>query len=439
MKRIFLALAVLFSIQIADAQVKSPAEAKKAVEAAEAATQNPKKAVKPATWMKLANAYVAAYDAPVGNVWIGAGKQELMLMMGGEKPVSVEQVTLSGQPFSKEVYAGRNLYFDAEGRLQIVEVTEPVYPDALDRAYDAYQEAYKVDAKQSKLKDIVAGIKNLSSKYLTEGMNAYLFGDLKKASEMFAEAAAVSAAVPVNEVDTIALYNAGFTASMSKDYARAKGFFEACIEAGYMEDGEVFAKLAGCDMNLADTTAAKAVLEKGFEAYPQNQSILIGLINYYLESGDEPDRLFSLLDKAKANEPNNASLYYVEGNIYKELGRIDEAVASYRKSNEIDPNYAYGLIGIGVMYYDQALDLQSKAQNEFDDAKYTALVEQFETALKNAIEPFEKAFEISKDENIKVSIAEYLKNIFYRFRDQGQEYADGYKKYDAIVAAGRAK
>ena len=90
MKRIFLALAVLFSIQIADAQVKSPAEAKKAVEAAEAATQNPKKAVKPATWMKLANAYVAAYDAPVGNVWIGARKQELMFMMGGEKSVSVE-------------------------------------------------------------------------------------------------------------------------------------------------------------------------------------------------------------------------------------------------------------------------------------------------------------------------------------------------------------
>ena len=270
-------------------------------------------------------------------------------------------------------------------------------------------------------------------------MNAYMLGDMKKASSLFAQAASAVAGEPVNEVDTTATYNAGFTAWMSKDYASAKEYFNTCIEAGYFEDGEVYAKLADCQLNLADTTAAKTTLENGFEAFPQNQSILIGLINYYIGSGDEPDRLFALLDKAKENEPNNASLYYVEGNIYKELGRLDEAVASYNKSYEIDNNYAFGLIGIGILYYEQALDLQDKAQNEFDDAKYTALVEQFEAALKNAIDPFEKAFTVSKDESIKVSIAEYLKNIYYRFRDQDQKYADGYKKYDAVVASGRAQ
>ncbi len=439
MKRIFIALAVLLSVQVADAQVKTPSEAKKAVEAAEAAAQNPKKAVKVATWLKLAKSYVDAYDAPAGNAWIGAGQQELKLLMGSEKPSSTENVTLAGEPFTKEVYADKNFYFNASGALAMVEVTKPVYADALDRAYKAYQEAYKVDVKQSKTKDIVAGIKNVSSKYLNEGMNAYMLGDMKKASSLFAQAASAVAGEPVNEVDTTATYNAGFTAWMSKDYASAKEYFNTCIEAGYFEDGEVYAKLADCQLNLADTTAAKTTLENGFEAFPQNQSILIGLINYYIGSGDEPDRLFALLDKAKENEPNNASLYYVEGNIYKELGRLDEAVASYNKSYEIDNNYAFGLIGIGILYYEQALDLQDKAQNEFDDAKYTVLVEQFEAALKNAIDPFEKAFTVSKDESIKVSIAEYLKNIYYRFRDQDQKYADGYKKYDAVVASGRAQ
>ena len=65
-----------------------------------------------------------------------------------------------------------------------------------------------------------------------------------------------------------------------------------------------------------------------------------------------------------------------------------------------------------------------------------ALVEEFETALKNAIDPFEKAYEVSKNNDIRVNIAEYLKNIYYRFRDQSPEYQAKYEKYDQVVATG---
>ena len=438
MKRILIALAVLLTVQLADAQVKSPADAKKAVESATEATANPKKAAKPATWLKLANAYMDAYTSPMGNGWIGANKQELTFIMGNDKPTSTQTVTLAGETYTKETYKTMNYYFNANNQLALIEVTQPVYTDALDKALEAYLEAAKVDAKGSKTKDIDAGVKNISAKFVEQGMNSYMFGDLKAASVYFEKAMKASESAPTPTIDTMAVYNAGFTAWMTQDYAKAEPFFKRCIDLKYEEDGEVYAKLADCQLNLADTTAAKTVLEEGFAAFPQNQSILIGLINFYLESGDEPDRLFELLDKAKENEPNNASLYYVEGNIHKELGEIDQAVASYLKSNEINPEYEFGLIGIGILYYEQALDLQEQAQNEFDDAKYMELVSQFETVLKKAIEPFEKAFNVTKDEGIKVSIAEYLKNIFYRFRDQGQEYSDGYKKYDAIVASGRA-
>ena len=155
MKRIFIALAVLLSIQTAGAQVKTPAEAKRAVESATVASQNPKKAVKVATWMKLAKAYVDAYDAPAGNAWIGAGQQELKLIMANEKPVSVEQVTLADGPYTKEVYADKNLYYNASGVLAIIEVTKPVFDDALVKAYESYLKAYEVDLKKSKFNDVV--------------------------------------------------------------------------------------------------------------------------------------------------------------------------------------------------------------------------------------------------------------------------------------------
>ena len=436
MKRIFLALAVLLTVQLADAQVK-PDAAKKAVDAAEAAAKDAKKATKVATWLKLANAYVDAYNAPKGAAWIGASKQELQLVMGSEKPVSSESVVLGGDPCVKEVYADKELYFNEGGQLVLINVTKPVFPDALDSALEAYAKAYEVDVKKSKEKDITAGLQVITNNYLDDAMASYMFSDYNKASELFGKAAVASSTAPLAQVDTTALYNAGFTAWMVKDYARAEEYFNKCIAADYYyEGGEVFAKLADIYANTDRKDNARDILEKGFAKFPQSQSILIGLINYYLESKQSPDRLFELIGEAKKNEPNNASLYYVEGNIYNELGQKDKAVEAYYKCAEINPEYEFGFIGAGILYYNQALEIQDKAAAELDNAKYEALVAEFEEALLSALEPFEKAFAVSKDDNLKVNVAEYLKNIYYRFSSKGANYEEGYKKYNEIVKTG---
>lgn len=425
MKKILLALAVLASMQVANAQVKSAADAKKAVEAAEAAASNEKKAVKTATWLKLGQEYVKAYDAPTGNIIPGSSKTELALMMGSEKPVSTEAVEIQGTPYTKEVYADKNLYFNANGQLAVIEVTKPVYADALEKAIAAYQKAYELDASHAKNKDIAAAFDLIGQKYNTEAYNKYTLGDLASASKYFEKAAEVEALAPLSKIDTTSIYNAGFTAWATKDMSKAKELFEKCYNLDYYyEGGEVFAKLAD-----VDTLNTKKYLEEGFEKFPQSQSILIGLINYYLKSNESTDRLFELLDKAKANEPNNASLFYVEGNIRSQLGDTENAVKAYRKCAEINPEYEYGFIGEGTMYYNKAIEVQTKAQDELDDTKYMALVKEFEEDLKACIPAFEKAFEVTKSEQVKAGVAEYLKNAYYRFRDEGADYMAGYEKY----------
>ncbi len=425
MKKILLALAVLASMQVANAQVKSAADAKKAVEAAEAAASNEKKAVKTATWLKLGQEYVKAYDAPTGNIIPGSSKTELALMMGSEKSVSTEAVEIQGTPYTKEVYADKNLYFNANGQLAVIEVTKPVYADALEKAIAAYQKAYELDASHAKNKDIAAAFDLIGQKYNTEAYNKYTLGDLASASKYFEKAAEVEALAPLSKIDTTSIYNAGFTAWATKDMSKAKELFEKCYNLGYYyEGGEVFAKLAD-----VDTLNTKKYLEEGFEKFPQSQSILIGLINYYLKSNESTDRLFELLDKAKANEPNNASLFYVEGNIRSQLGDTENAVKAYRKCAEINPEYEYGFIGEGTMYYNKAIEVQTKAQDELDDTKYMALVKEFEEDLKACIPAFEKAFEVTKSEQVKAGVAEYLKNAYYRFRDEGADYMAGYEKY----------
>lgn len=429
MKKILLALAMFAAIQVADAQVKSAADVKKSVEAAEAATQNVKKAVKTATWLKLGQEYVKAYDAPTGNILPGSNKTELTLMMGSEKPVSSEEVTVNNEKYTKDVYADKNLYFNQNGQLVIIEVTKPVYEDALERAVKAYQKAYELDEKHAKDKDVAAAFDYISQKYVSEAFNKYTFGDVATASELFEKAADVEALAPLSKIDTSVIYNAGFTAMAAKDNERALKFFKRCYDLGYYyEGGEVFARLAE-----VDTLNTKSYLEEGFSKFPQSQSILIGLINYYLKNNEDPETLFGLLDKAKANEPNNASLFYVEGNIRAQLGQIDKAVVAYEECAKINPEYEYGYIGEGTMFYNHAIELQTKAQEEIDDAKYMALVKEFEESLKSCIAPFEKAFEITKDANIKAGIASYLKNAFYRFREESAENQTKYEKYSEIA------
>lgn len=429
-------LAFVVSMGLANAQ-KSAEAVLKAVEKAKADCDNPKKAAKVATWLNLAKAGMEAYTTPQGNGYVGASRQELQIIMNGVKPQSTAEEQVGNMVYLVETYPTCKYYFDGNGVLQFIKVTKPYMEDALELALSAYNQAAKVDVKGSKTDEIKQGIDNVAKNYRDEAYLKYVEGNFGASSEMFDLAAKAAATEPLAQIDSFSIYNAGATASLAGDYAKARDRLLKSIEIGHLEGGEAYAKLADAHMHLKDTVAARKALETGFEKCPENQAILVGLINYYLDSKENPDKLFVLIDKAIANEPDNASLFYVKGNIYKQLGDIENAVVAYDKCSEVNPKYEYGFIGKGILYYDEAVKYSDEAQNEFDQKKYEALIEQCDNSLLAAIEPFEKAYTYAAEDKVKVSIAEYLKNIYFRFREKSPDYQAAYDKYDAIVKAGR--
>ena len=167
-------MAVLLAVQVADAQTtKTPAAAKKAVESAKAASENPKKEAKVATWLKLADAYMDAYNAPSGSLFTNAPRIQLQQMPGYKPAASVEEVVIEGVPYKKETYEDKVLYFDASDMLKMIVITNPVYEDALAEALAAYAKAAELDVKGSKAKDIKAAIELIGAKYFDEGMVQY--------------------------------------------------------------------------------------------------------------------------------------------------------------------------------------------------------------------------------------------------------------------------
>ena len=436
MKKVILAIALIASVFGAYAQEKSAADLKKAVDKAQAVSADAKKATKVATWLKLGQAWLAAYDRPTANV-VGGTKQELALTMGSEKPLSSEVVEILGNQYEKVAYADKNLYFDGAGRLQFIEVTKPVYADEdpLARALDAYKKAAEVDAKGSKTKDISAAIKSISEKYYSDAFVAYQLGDKGKASDCFAASAEAAATAPYNTPDWSAIYNAGVMSLENKDLDKAKGYFEKAFENGYEQEGSIYANLAELNLAAKDTLAAKKFLEDGFSKYPENVQVMTSLINLYISTKEDPKKLIDLLDLAKKQMPDNPSLYYVEGDIWSKLKNYDNAVAAYAKCAEVAPKYEMGYYGEGVMWYNRALEIQEEANalpySEYK--KYDALQEELSATLKKCLKPFETAFSVSENDTVKQSAADYLKRIYFIFRNEAPENKANYEKYEAYL------
>ena len=433
MKKIILAFALVLSVVSANAQPKTVADAKKLVDKAAAAANDAKKAAKVPTWLTLANAYIGAYDQPSLNLIGGTQRTEVKMILGKQQILSTDAAKVNGQNYSVDHYADKDLYYNEAGLLDFFLVTKPaVEGDLLGKAKEALLKAAELDTKGSKTKDIAEKLEDIHNKYSNEALNNYYLGNYAKSSELFEKSLSCFDNKVVGKIDSLNTYYTALVAGLAGNNEKAISYYKKCIDMGTYQEGNVFSNLSNIYLQAKDTASAKAVLEDGFIKYPKSQGVLIGLINLYRESGEDTNKLFDLLHTAQANEPKNASLYYVEGDVYKKLGDIENAEKLFRKSSEIDKTYIYGILSVGILYYDHAVELQEKANAEMDDAKYTAFINDMNAALKTAIEPFEESFKKSDDPEIKKAVAEYLKNIYFRFRTE-DGMKDKYEFYDNFL------
>ena len=432
MKRILLvASALLMLVPFASAQLKSSADVKKYVESAKAKADNPKNATKAAVWMKLGEAYYKAYTDATGDVQIGhdATNAELFLQA---KPLSSETVVLEGLQTIKNVYKTVNVYFQ-NGVVCAVEPTDLAYPDALELSAAAYAKALELDPK--KQEDVTNALSRIADRLNYSGSSYYTLGNLYRSSVDFEKSYNVSKMIPGGKGDANALYNAGLTSVMAGDYARGARLFQLVIDAKYDNTADAYARLADCYDHLGQADKQKAILEEGFSKYPENENILLGLINLSMKEGD-PDYVLKLLAQAKEMDPSNASLWYVEGNMYAKIKEYDKAVESYRKSVEIDPDYIFGYYAEGLMWatrYDELNDEVTNLPVTTPYATYKKYDAMMEDALMKAVDPLESAFE-KGDKQFKDAIAPMLRTIYYKLADKGENYKARYDFYEAYAA-----
>ena len=433
MKKLFIVLAMACTLQVAFAQ-KPDAEMQKAVDKALEATQDAKKAAKPATWTKLAEAYMNAYKNPVASITPGVDKATFAMMNKEAAQAKVTAVELDGRPFEKYELSHVNVYFNANGMLEIADVVKPSVPgDLLGEAAKAYAKAFELGAKD---KDVAPKMKEIADAYYNDAFTAYQLGDMPKASNLFKGAADVSVTPPCAERNDDAFYNAAFTALAHKDYERAEAYYGKCLENGYYSEGNIYASLSECALAKADTLAAKNYLATGLTSFPDNASVLTSLINLYLQTNEDPAKIVELLDEAKKAMPDNPSLFYVEGNIYTGIKDYDSALKAYDAALAINSEYDMAYYGKANIALKKGEDLveQMNALDVREWKKYDALEAQLVEVYISALEPFETCYNVSKIPEVKAAAADYLKRLNFQLRSKDPKYQAAYEKWDGIVA-----
>jgi tetratricopeptide (TPR) repeat protein len=298
----------------------------------------------------------------------------------------------------------------------------------MQKAYEAYMKAKSLDTDGKNAKKLKEHFTVLSSLAQNEAFNKYHLVKYPEAAELYALAADCSEAAGV--IDSMSVYYAGVIAVEGENYATAEKYLKKAIEIDYIEKGDAYAYLAKALEELKKVDEARTILEKGFEKNPENQQLIIPLINNYMSSGKDPKDIIPLIRKAQEKEPDNVNLYNVEGDLLERLGDTEKAVERYNKAMEINPKDFFSYYKLGLMYFNIGAKYSTQATDEKDQKEYDRLLALADSELKKALPFLEKAYELQPSE---MSTIQALKEINFRFRMENDKYKQDAEKFTKLL------
>jgi tetratricopeptide (TPR) repeat protein len=381
----------------------------KKLKASDADIQDPKKSLKVKTWISRADLMINIYN--VHNDLLRKGMDPVSVKLFFKEPKEIKTSQEGADKIDTYIYERVNIKF-RNGVVDNWTDTQPIHPDPLGEASKAIDEANKLNADGKADKDITNSIKNLKIALETEAVVQYDRKNFKGAHDNFVKILDLNKLPQMkNTIDTIYYYYGGRAALEDSNYAEANRMFEEAVANKY-EDPFLYVFRKQSYFGSGDTAKGVAVIKEGFNKYPENQSILIEMINYYLTS-NQGDEALKLLAKAKASDPQNVSYTFAEATLYDKMGRFEDAERSYKACMDINPNYFDASYNLGVLYFNKAVKIYEDASKLSDNTAYEKAKKEGDDVLLQAVPYMQKAHEIDPKDRPSL---ETLKTIFYRLK-----------------------
>jgi tetratricopeptide (TPR) repeat protein len=382
---------------------------------------NEKKNVSAKYWLSRADIMMEAYNVNLQYLLKGTAQLQITILFGEPKNKTTE--TKDDKLYETCVYDRVNVTF-LNGVLDSYEETKPLYNNPLPVAKEALDKAMELDVDKKLTKKILDGYEKLADLFERQAIEAFLKEDFNGSYNNFKESVAIGQ-MPIMEgvaIDTSTIVNTGMAASRADLTDESIKYYELALSYHYPEP-KLYGYLYHLYLAKSDTTKGVNFLTEGFDKYPDNQEIVVELINYYLLAG-KGDQALEYIKIAQGKDPNNVSLIFAEATLYDKQGKLKLAIEKYLKCIEIDPTYFNAYYNLGVAYYNHAQKLYDDANNAPNN-EYKAIVEKGDNELKNAIPMMKKCYELRPEDRTSL---ETLKSIYYRLK-----MMDDYKEVKEIL------
>ena len=402
----------------------------KKVDKSNANTQDEKKSLKYKTWLSHGELMLDVYDAMVLSSRSGMSIAEFNLVIG--KPIEQNESEVDGNTITEYKMERVNFYF-VNGSLEYWTFTNKLVDKPLNVAYESFLKVKDLDEKEKANKSLSELLNRLKFNNISEGTSNYAQKDYKAATEHFSNAVLIGENPLVEEVDTAVIYFTGLSAQLDANFETAIKYYEKAIEMNYDGGaGNIYYNIFEAFESLERAEEGLKYLENGFIKFPKNQTILFGLINYYINKGDDPSKVLDYIHKAMETDPNVSSLHFAEGTLYDKLGDFKAAEKSYKKAIEINPEFFDASYNIGVLYYNNGVKFIEEANKvpAREVEKYDSLLEKASIEFKQSIPYMEKSHELEKTNEV---VLETLRNLYFRFRNESAEYMQKYEEINKII------
>jgi len=280
--------------------------------------------------------------------------------------------------------------------------------DPFQEAIDSYEKTLEL-SKENSTYYVFADQKvgEIWATSLNKGAEYYQNQEYEDAIEYFEKAMAAK------PEDTTAYLYAGISAQSSGNYDAAEEFYLSLLDLGY-ENEDIYNFLINVNLTeKKNPDKALEYLQAARESYPENNDWIkrqiVILINE--ERSEEAEQS---LAEAIQSDPNDPQLYYNQGYLYEQMGKNEQAVSSYKKALEIDPDYFDATFNIAAYYYNQAAEILQQA-NDMDLKEYQEKGKEVEAKAKahfeEALPYLEKAKELQPDD---VKVLTTLQTVYAR-------------------------
>jgi hypothetical protein len=280
--------------------------------------------------------------------------------------------------------------------------TSGSYTEIRNTAITAYIHCIELDIKDEYKEDSRKAITYLSSSIYNDAAKEMNKENYKAAFINFENYLDFRSKTEPGISDTLAIFHAGYTAYMDKNYSKAIFYLTKANDLKY-QDPLLFYFLGKSYWNTFEISKAENTFISGIRNYPFNKKLSHILINLYQETGKDAE-LVNLLLKETEHDPKNTEYKLLLGAAYERLTISDtirkkeyniKAREIYSELLKQQPDNFKVNYNLALLYYNEAVDRINQLDYDTDMIALDDIQQECKDLFKLALPYMEKAYQLS--------------------------------------------